>query len=274
MIIELKKENFYICKDLINPKGQLEVKAIIEGINPGRIFIDNFESPRSGLIWQGNNDGFYFIGESNNDQFNAEINHFIECKIAIEAKELGLVWFEGFGNHSDWNPTIEELFKHRDLGKWNQRAYKLDKENYLHTNEPVIQQEFKVQKITKVFYESNSMKNNDFLNSKILEFWPTSDDFFENGGIGYVAIYNDEIVSLCFSGFIADNVHGIDIETLSGFRGNKLARKLAHAFVQECLRNDVIPYWDCMEGNKPSVTVAESIGFIQDLSFIGYEFRF
>ncbi|MBM7583982.1 hypothetical protein JOC86_000519 [Bacillus pakistanensis] len=41
--------------------------AVVEGINPRRIFVDDHVSPSSGLIWLGNNDGFIFIGNENND---------------------------------------------------------------------------------------------------------------------------------------------------------------------------------------------------------------
>lgn len=58
MISELNKADFYKCNSLVNQKGQLEVKAVIAGLNPGRIFVDNIYSPNSGLIWLGNNDGF------------------------------------------------------------------------------------------------------------------------------------------------------------------------------------------------------------------------
>ncbi|WP_438941256.1 GNAT family N-acetyltransferase [Lysinibacillus xylanilyticus] len=36
--------------------------------------------------------------------------------------------------------------------------------------------------------------------------------------------------------------HCIDIETLEAHRGNKLAQKLAHYFVKDCLGQDSTPY--------------------------------
>ena len=40
MITELQKNELYRCKALLNEQGQLEVKAVVEGVNPGRIFVD------------------------------------------------------------------------------------------------------------------------------------------------------------------------------------------------------------------------------------------
>ncbi len=60
MISELKMSDFNRCKDLINEDGHMEVKAVMEGNNPGRIFVDNTESPDAALMWLGNNDGFFY----------------------------------------------------------------------------------------------------------------------------------------------------------------------------------------------------------------------
>ncbi|EFI64485.1 putative DNA-binding ribbon-helix-helix protein [Bacillus sp. TE9106W] len=50
MISELSKNDFYKCSSLINERGQLEVKAVIAGVNPGRIFVDNISSLIRGLF--------------------------------------------------------------------------------------------------------------------------------------------------------------------------------------------------------------------------------
>ncbi|PFQ36882.1 GNAT family N-acetyltransferase [Bacillus cereus] len=275
MISELSKNDFYKCRGLINEQGQLEVRAVIAGVNPGRIFVDNISSPNSGLIWLGNNDGFFFIGNAENEEFNKEVNRFINNVIVPEARKVGLDYFEGIGNHSKWNKTIESIFQHRKLKSWNQRVYTLRKENYENHREPKIDQGYTVLKMNKALYENNnnSFKNIDFLQSKILEFWSSADCFL-NEGIGYCIVYDDMIVSVCFSGFVFENIHCIDIETVEGHRGRKLAQKITHSFIKECLENDITPYWDCMELNRPSVAVVENVGFTNVFNYVGYYFSF
>ncbi|MCI4251082.1 GNAT family N-acetyltransferase [Bacillus sp. CCB-MMP212] len=275
MICELSKVDFYRCNRLVNEQGQLEVRAVIAGVNPGRIFVDNMSSPNSGLIWLGNNDGFFFIGDAENEEFNKEMNRFINNVIVPGARKAGLDCFEGIGNHSKWNKTIERIFQHRNLKSWNQRVYTLRKKGYENHHEPEIEQEYTVLKMSKALYENsnNTFKNIDFLQSKILEFWSSSDRFF-NEGIGYCIVYDDVIVSVCFSGFVFENIHCIDIETIEGYQGRKLAQKIAHSFVKDCLENDIIPYWDCMELNKPSVAVVENVGFTNVFNYVGYYFLF
>ncbi|WP_066399707.1 GNAT family N-acetyltransferase [Neobacillus mesonae] len=273
MISELDKTEFSKCKKLLNEKGQLEAIAIVENINPGRIFVDDTINPTSGLIWLGNNDGFIFFGNEQNKEFNRELNHFINNLIKPEAKKVQLSWFEGVGNQEKWNKIIERVFEHRKLESWNQRVYTLQKGDYKGNYEPVIEQGYKVIKICNTLLENNnnSIKNIEFLQSKILEFWSSPESFFSNG-IGYCMVYKNEIVCVCFSGFVAGNVHCIDIETLKSHQGKKLAQRVAHSFVKDCLENNLVPYWDCMEMNKPSVVVAENLGFRNVFNYVGYYF--
>lgn len=275
MISELKRFEFNKCKELLYEQGQLEAKAVIEGVSPGRVFVDDIDLPTTGLIWLGNNDGFIFIGDEKNEGFNNELNNFIDKLIKPEAMKVGLNWFEGIGNHRKWNATIEKVLKSRKLGSWNQRVYTLQKDDCKCNYELDIEQGYKVVKICKTFFENNdySIKNIKFLHSQILEFWSSSETFF-SVGIGYCMIYKDEIVSICFSGFVVGNVHTVAIETIEGHRGKKLAQKLAKSFVTDCLNNNIVPYWDCMESNKPSIAVAENIGFKNVFNYIGYDFPF
>ncbi|MDX8047201.1 GNAT family N-acetyltransferase [Gracilibacillus sp. S3-1-1] len=273
MITELNKDEFSKCKHLINSQGQIEVKAVVGGINPARIFVDNRDYPNSGLIWLGNNDGFLFIGNEENNEFNRELNEFVDKVIVPEAQKIGLKWFEVMGNHPNWNKSIEKIFQHRHLGSWNQRVYVLEEADYNQHTEPIIEQEYSVHKISQSFYDENKDKyhNFPFLENRILESWSSIESFL-NKGIGYVLVYEHTIVSVCISGFVADNVHCIDIETLAEHQRKKLAQKLAHMFVKECLDKGMIPYWDCTEVNKPSIAVAENVGFKRQFNYVGYEF--
>lgn len=274
MILELDRAEFNKCRKLINEQGQLEAIAVVNNINPGRIFVDDINEPKSGVIWLGNNDGFIFFGnEQQNEGFNNEINHFIDNVIKPEAKKVQLKWFEGIGNHKKWNEVIEKAFEHRNLGRWNQKVYSIQKDDYKGSYRPVIEQEYKLIKMCDSIFENekNTIKNIQFLQSKISEFWTSPEDFFSNG-MGYCVVYKDEIVSVCFSAFVAGNVHCIDIETLEAHQGKKLAKKIAYHFVEDCLKNNMIPYWDCMEMNKPSVAVAEKIGLQNVFNYVGYDF--
>jgi len=268
-IFELKSSEFYKCKDLINENGQMEAKAIVACINPGRIFVDNMVSPKTGLIWLGNNDGFIFFGDEKNDAFIKDMNIFIDTYIVREAKKVDLNWFEGMGNHQKWDYILENMFDHRKLGVWNQRVYTLERLNKM--DEPIIEEEYRVVKITNEFYENSNSLQKNLMHSKILESWTSMEEFIEKG-IGYCILHNEQIVSICFSGFVVENVHCIHIETQEEHRRKKIGQKIAYQFVKDCLENEWIPYWECMDSNKPSKAIAENLGFKNIYNYVGYEF--
>ena len=271
MIHELDQNEFYKCETLLNDVGHLEAKAVIEGNNPGRVFVDQLDAPKAGLIWLGNHDGFFFIGDEENDVFHHEINDFVDTKIIPEARQLNLTNFIVIGNHSRWDKTIEKLFTHRHMQKFNQNVYRL--EHHKEHDEPSIKRDYHVIKISKDLFENqnNSIENIGFLHSKIAEFWASPEDFFDKG-IGYGVIYQNKIVSLCFSGFVAGNVHGLDMETIEEHQGNKLGQMAAASVVKECVSKGMIPYWDCEEANKPSNAIAKKIGLENDFSYHVYIF--
>lgn len=273
MILELNKTEFYKCKDLLPDKGHLEARAIIHGVNPGRIFVDDNNHPTTGFIWLGNNDGFHFIGDENNEGFNTKLDHFIEAFIKPEAKKVGLTWFEAIGTHNKWYETLEKTFHHRKLSNWNQRVYTLKKSNFKGNEAFPDEQDYQIVKMSEaLFYNiDQTIQNIEFLHAKLSEFWSSTRSFFDEG-IGYCIIHKNEIVSVCFSGFVFENVHCIDIETLKEHQGKKLAQKVASTYVEDCLTHNLVPYWDCMESNKPSIAVAENLGFTNSFNYKGYEF--
>lgn len=273
MIHELDRDQFYRCKDLVNRGVNIEEKAIVEGTNPGRIFVDNIDRPRSGLIWQGNNDGFIFIGDSKNKMFNHDIKRYIDDVITFQAKEQGLEWFECIGNHESWYTAFNEIFSDRKLESWDQYVYMISPSSF---NSKAKQQnadnEFIVTKLTKDFLENTEIKNIEFVKSKIMEFWESEKRFFEQG-IGFCIQHNHYVVSLCMTGYRYQDFHGIDIETIKSYQGGKLGQRVASYFVDYCFAKGFRPYWDCMEANHPSNAVARNIGFIKEFGYKGYTYK-
>ncbi|SER75678.1 GNAT acetyltransferase [Gracilibacillus ureilyticus] len=273
MIVELKNEQFYLCRHLLNRQAHLEPISVINQTNPGRVFVDDNTNPTSGMVWLGNNDGFIFFGNPHNEKFNQYIDPFIDQFLVEEAKKVDLDYMEAIGNSKDWNTTLEKVFKKRNHGNWNQRVYTLKNYEYLDKTEPNIELEYKIQKLDNRILTSVDLTNLDTLKENILESWSTIDDFCSKG-IGFCIIVDNEIASYCYSNFVAGSVHCIAIETMEKYQGNKLAQKVAHTFVKECFIHKKLPYWDCMEDNDPSVAVAERLGFKSYFRYIGFDFSF
>ena len=271
MIYELDQAKFYKCERLLNGIGHVEAKAVIEGNNPGRVFVDDLHAPNSGLIWLGNHDGFFFIGEEENEGFLQEINEYIDKTILPEARKLGLTNFIAIGNHSKWDEMIEMLFAHRYMQKFNQHVFRY--ESLIAHPQPSAKPEYEVIKISEDLLSSqnHSIQNKSFLLSKLKEFWASPNDFLDKG-VGYGVVNQNQLVSLCFSGFVAGKVHGLDMETMEEHRGKQLGQLAASSVVNDCVNQGIIPYWDCEEANQPSNAIARKIGLEKSFSYHVYIF--
>ncbi|MFI5443714.1 GNAT family N-acetyltransferase [Polaromonas sp. UC242_47] len=90
--------------------------------------------------------------------------------------------------------------------------------------------------------------------------WKSAIDF-EGGSVGFFVLIDERVVSLCFSVFVSDGCHAIDMLTIEKFRGLGLAKAVASAFMDECVHRCLKPTWDCYEHNLPSRGLAQVLGF-------------
>ncbi|WP_158736312.1 GNAT family N-acetyltransferase [Alteribacillus sp. YIM 98480] len=273
MICELEPDAFDRCIPLLEPDSHVEAKAVVEGVNSGRIFVNNSLSPEAGMVWLGNNDGFFFIGNEGQADFNNEIVKYVEEVIKPEMVEKELFYFEMMGNHSGWHSTVQKLFIHRSLTSCTQHVFILKPNDYVPKN-TAVRPPYKIKKITKAFYEEErNIINISYLDRKIQESWSSKEDFFKKG-LGYCIVCEDEIVGICHTNFAADKRQCIAIEISEAHQNQGLAKTIGHYYVKDCFRQGFLPYWDCMDSNKSSQAVADHLGFTHQFSYPSYAFSF
>jgi len=79
MIHELQRPD----KSILNLDIQFpEIQAIIEGNNPGWVFVDDLMSPTAALVWAQGIQGFYLIGDSDSKIFLEELNTFTDRELS------------------------------------------------------------------------------------------------------------------------------------------------------------------------------------------------
>ncbi|GIN70673.1 acetyltransferase [Bacillus sp. J14TS2] len=272
MIYELKKDEFYKCKSLVN-ENIPESVAVVVGNNPGRIFVDNKDNPTTGLIWFKSMDiGFNFIGDCFNTNFNQEIVSFIDENIKPEAKKIGCDWLDVSGGDEAWDRQIENIFKHKNVETQEQHVYILHESKCMEPQEG-LPNGYRLYEISDPLLQSNTIENTIFLYDRILSFWDSIQDFLDKGE-GYCITHHNKIVSFCFSGFITNTFSVTDVETLEEYRRKNLAQTVAVAYVQKCFSRGITPYWDCMKENLPSNAVAKKIGFEKARSYFVQYFQF
>lgn len=272
MIYELKKEEF--CK--VNPllKGDLinlEVKAVVEGFNPGWVFVDNVEDPKTTMVWSRGIEGFYFVGDENNPEFNNYINDYIVSEIYPRAKKLGLSSFEFSGTSEEWDKTLREIFEKRDIEISKQYVYKHKNLQDTSFDNISLEEGYSVRKVDEELL--NNSYNLEYVKEAIYEWWDSFEGFIKYG-VGYCILHENKAVCSCVTSFMIDNSMESHIKTKEEYRKKGLATIAVGEFLKYCKANGYEPYWECMEKNYGSRALAEKFGYSKQFEYYLYEFNF
>ncbi|MGF7047837.1 GNAT superfamily N-acetyltransferase [Paenibacillus sp. DS2015] len=263
MITELNKQDFYKVMHMTEQCNNLEVRAVVSGINPGWVYVDHPIEVTAALIWICGQTGFHVIGNSKSINFINGLNTYMSNVIEPKLKKLNINFVEISVGNESWAEMIQTIFNKHNISNDIQHVFKLtgDMESSETQDDSVS-----IQRIDKELLQSRRFGNKKYLEDKISRFWETIDDFLEQG-FGYIAMQNNEIVSSCFSAFVADETHALDIETLEGYRRKNYATLVARAFVEECKIKGIVPYWDCSPENTGSIRLAESVGMSLNFNY-------
>lgn len=273
MITELKQSEFDIIKNLLNEEADnVEVKSIIEGINPGWVFVDSKDKPNVALVWSQGQEGFYFVGSENISTFNLALNDYIDEMIEERGIRAGLNRFEFSGDSEKWDPVFKEIFKNRQLTISTQYIYKLTQTDW-DQDKRDNETNYILHRIDRALLSNEKYKNINFLTEEILRWWHSIDDFIEKS-FGYCMVDGDTIANYSMGNFFIDQVMTIGIETLEKYRRLGLSQITTEAFIQECFNNNYSIQWECMGENTASYLLAEKLNFTRTCEYTLYSFPF
>lgn len=272
MIKEISKSQFERVTPLLNTNQlNIEVKSIIKGTNPGRIFVDSVDQPKSAMIWSDGQKGFYFIGDENNIEFNKSLDDFIDSELKEKCIDLGLKRFEFSGETENWNPIFLEIFKHRELNISKQMIFRIEKKDWKDYLKRENTTDYKLYKIDKSLILNKKYRNTEFLVDEILRWWSSIEDFLEKSH-GFCMIDHDTITNYSIGNFYFDKVMTIGIETLKKYRRKGLSQITSEAFIEECFKDNITIQWECMKENHPSYRLAKKMGFNKSSEYTLFSF--
>ena len=268
---KLKVEEFYRVQKNIGFIGlSPEPISVIMKNNPGDIYVDNINIPKTALIWSYGIEGFYLVGDSNNKKTNNEIKEFVNNILITRMKEKDYDCFEVSGSTTLWDRTITDIFGQKELRSWKQLIFMGD----IKTQEDILRTDltFKIRNIKDESFDINRLFNKDYLNNELLQFWDDLSTVKKKGNCFYATI-NEKVIGMCYTGFVTDEMKVIGIETVEKYRRNKIAYSLALRCLQEIIEEEKIPYWDCTDDNIASKRLADKLGLKKMGEYICYGFN-
>lgn len=244
-MIELRKDEMYIIKELFKNMNDTVIRSCLEG-HMGRGFTDDRIKPSMGLIYLGS---FLFIAGGD---ISLDALEFIS-KIMIEVKEDTLYIIS---NNSNNGRLLEQYYKenYKKINRYQVRAKDFD----LLKLEAIMNElpkEYEIRQIDEGLYEQAIEEN---WSSYFVNNFDSAKDFITRG-IGYVILHNGTIVSGASSYSIYNKGIEIEIATKEEYRNRGLAYIIGAKLILECIKLGLHPSWDA--ANLTSVGLAKRLGY-------------
>jgi RimJ/RimL family protein N-acetyltransferase len=244
----------YLNKEVIFPL----ILSVIQKKQRGWVFVNNPVEPVSAIIVT--KSGFMqLVGTENDKGFESDVFEFF--KLPNPDLPTYLLWYlPSFQAQKKLDEYIPQYVRRRERVRF---VFKNQIENLVQCRPG-----FSVR-----FLERDLIQKVEHFNLDIgSRFWSSIDDFLENG-IGACVIKDDEIVSLCYSACIVNNLAEVDVVTQEEYRGMGLAVIAAQNFMSECVRRGITPTWDCFVNNVPSMRLAILLGYTKTVAYPFYSFN-
>lgn len=230
------------------------VYSALFGVLPGEIWIDNRDQPSSVLVSL--DMGLYYVGGES--QYGDDFIDYLSVKIKERKQRFTL-----FSSSLSWNDCLVRSLD-EDLQLIPRLAYQFQPDNVDH---PLAAADSATTGyfIKKIDHETIS-RSQEFSEGYYREYWG-SISHFEQHGFGYAIVYKEEIVAECTSIFSNKVAAEIDIVTSPEHRGRGLGLLCAQAFIEEAVKRNATPRWDCHLDNTASKNMARWLGFVNPVEY-------
>jgi len=246
----------------------LAIKSIIDNNTRGQIYVDNIQKPETALIW--NEITELFISGRISDEVVEKLSILINEKLIPAAKEGYIPGFNIYYPSNTWRNKINIIFDNYEIKDIDRQFYEFDKLKYKWKEEISNNLYLKKMNCSAIEQNYNNLKN---MKGWINSFWKNCRDF-EEKGIGYFLLKNNQIVSWSFSVYVKDRDYELAVATIKEHQKKGYAKLVVARTVLDCIEKNLNPQWHCDSKNIPSLKVAKDIGFkkVKDYKIAGIEF--
>jgi RimJ/RimL family protein N-acetyltransferase len=226
----------------------------------GNLWVNDIETPTIAIAESYAVGGFAFLGTYKSKDDFIVLKQFLDIELLPLIKDKGCYFFEFSIESESIRDNILELFQDKNLQTEREFSFRINAIPILDKDIPM---EYQIHKVDAMFWKRLSdgiFDNANFLRDRLLGSWHSFEEF-EHKSIAYCTIFDNRIVAVIVGTANYKNIIPIDIETEEEHRRKGLAYAMTAEFIADCLNNDYIPQWDCVESNPSSHHIAIKLGF-------------
>lgn len=274
MLQELKSNEF----ERVRPMFQgfdysLSIHAAIEGNNPGRIFVDEAEQPRTAFALTV--EGYLLAGEHDNPTTNEALRCLLKEKIFTGEVFVNGDWSMSLAVHPEtWEAKLPELIPTHEVEKNDRyhylcRTVKFDWRN----NMP---EGYTIHRVDRALLDDDRFVFSGPLGEwmDFEEMWWTVENFLSKG-VSFCVVQGQEAVSWCTCDCVAGDQIDVGVITHPAHRRRGLATVAVAATVEHCLSHGFsVVGWHCNARNVGSWKTAEKVGFQRNREYAYYYYMY
>jgi len=234
------------------------VHAVIDGLQPGNVFVDDLRSPRSALVF---NQSFGFaLGEAR-PELAAPMLALLLAQPWMSAQATAL-WCTA----PAWGPALRPFFR-------EERSR--DEFHFEPTRVPVaprLPEGYRLQPLD----EDLATRLGNGLDAWVVRTWGGPARLVKLG-FGMIVLCGETLVTSCTACALCGHPGEVEAEiaiaTDPAHRQKGLALAAAVAFFEQCRERAVTPAWTCDSRNLPSQRAAVRLGFQEFRKIVGFRMR-
>lgn len=253
-MIRLNSKDYKKITHLVKSQNELSVLTVINGIMPGKIYVNNIDSPTDVLIQT--SECNLIAGSSNDVVFNSMVS-----------KELDF-WDQLTPDSIEWIDKIPTIHRNKFIKKYKRRHYVLSSNQFVECDNNLTN-EYVLEKVDLTLLREKAFENSE----KLLEWagnWGV-DETYQKYGTGYFIHNNKIIVSWSLSDCSFNDKIAIGIHTDERFRNKGFGKIVVSATIKNCFDKGYNSIdWLCVDSNKGSIAIAEKLGFILNNDYYSF----
>jgi len=243
--------------------------AVLVGIWPGRIWVDNAENPQASLLitfLSGGGAAWCFLaGDPRIPLVNKAVNKAI-FREKIAGKEVNTFLFTC--SPEDWGGQLTVVGDPREPAPLSRRHYVCQKLTYdWRANMP---EGYTIQQLETRLLKQAGIQLPSSLKTTLGKWMSVKDERFQD--YGFVAMHENQAIAWATVDFVAAGKGDLGFETLPEFRKRGLGSTVAAAALEYGLSQGIEVHWTCAEDNLGSQRSAEKLGLQRERDYMMYLF--
>lgn len=243
----------------------LYVHAIIAGVTPGAIYVDDPVNPQRLLV--SSPDGHFLVGDENDAAFNDALAEMIKGKIIPAGRAAGWARFNLQYHPNGWEEKLDAVFADTVVVKDYQHFYRFRRPRVDWRER--LPAGLQLRRVDADLLQQDHRDNVARLRDHAEDSFGSVEAFLEHG-FGFCILQGDDIASWCLCDCAIGSRCEIGIHTDPKYRRRGLATAAAAGAVEYCLSRGFTHIgWHCWSSNHPSAATAERVGFEQVMQHHG-----